>query len=140
MLADLEESLGTFQVSCWNPGAGGGGRATTAAPGRAPTCPAPQSTKAVYDRILDLRIATPQIVINYAMFLEEHKYFEESFKVRRARQEVPGSGVPNPVPRALRSSTWLLGSLYNKSISSLFWRLEVRDRRGWFLLRPHLGL
>uniref|UniRef100_G3UFR5 Pre-mRNA-splicing factor SYF1 n=1 Tax=Loxodonta africana TaxID=9785 RepID=G3UFR5_LOXAF len=51
MLADLEESLGTFQ-----------------------------STKAVYDRILDLRIATPQIVINYAVFLEEHKYFEESFK------------------------------------------------------------
>lgn len=44
----------------------------------------PQSTKAVYDRILDLRIATPQIVINYAMFLEEHKYFEESFKVRQA--------------------------------------------------------
>ncbi|XP_009996171.1 PREDICTED: pre-mRNA-splicing factor SYF1, partial [Chaetura pelagica] len=51
MLADLEESLGTFQ-----------------------------STKAVYDRILDLRIATPQIVINYALFLEEHGYFEESFK------------------------------------------------------------
>ncbi|KAM9096036.1 pre-mRNA-splicing factor SYF1 [Sarcophilus harrisii] len=51
MLADLEESLGTFQ-----------------------------STKAVYERILDLRIATPQIVINYAMFLEEHSYFEESFK------------------------------------------------------------
>lgn len=35
----------------------------------------------MYDRILDLRIATPQIVINYALFLEEHKYFEESFKV-----------------------------------------------------------
>ncbi|KAM9258070.1 LOW QUALITY PROTEIN: pre-mRNA-splicing factor SYF1 [Morus bassanus] len=51
MLADLEESLGTFQ-----------------------------STKAVYDRILDLRIATPQIVINYGLFLEEHGYFEESFK------------------------------------------------------------
>ncbi|KAK2509819.1 hypothetical protein MC885_017488 [Smutsia gigantea] len=48
MLADLEESLGTFQ-----------------------------STKAVYDRILDLRIATPQIVINYAMFLEEHKEAEQ---------------------------------------------------------------
>lgn len=47
-----------------------------------PTPRPPQSTKAVYDRILDLRIATPQIVINYAMFLEEHKYFEESFKVR----------------------------------------------------------
>uniref|UniRef100_V9KGE2 Pre-mRNA-splicing factor SYF1 n=2 Tax=Callorhinchus milii TaxID=7868 RepID=V9KGE2_CALMI len=51
MLADLEESLGTFK-----------------------------STKAVYDRIIDLRIATPQIIINFAMFLEEHTYFEESFK------------------------------------------------------------
>uniref|UniRef100_A0A8D0G452 Pre-mRNA-splicing factor SYF1 n=1 Tax=Sphenodon punctatus TaxID=8508 RepID=A0A8D0G452_SPHPU len=51
MLADLEESLGTFK-----------------------------STKAVYDRILDLRIATPQIIINYGLFLEEHSYFEESFK------------------------------------------------------------
>ena len=52
MYADLEESLGTFQ-----------------------------STKAVYSRVLDLRIANPQIIINYALFLEEHRYFEESFKV-----------------------------------------------------------
>ncbi|XP_074386261.1 pre-mRNA-splicing factor SYF1 isoform X3 [Zonotrichia albicollis] len=49
MLADLEESLGTFQ-----------------------------STRSVY--ILDLRIATPQIVINYALLLEEHGRFEDSFK------------------------------------------------------------
>ena len=40
-----------------------------------------QTTKAVYDRIIDLRIATPQIIINFGMFLEEHKYFEEGFKV-----------------------------------------------------------
>lgn len=40
-----------------------------------------QSTKAVYDRILDLKIANPQIIINFAVFLEEHHYFEESFKV-----------------------------------------------------------
>ncbi|KAL1920251.1 uncharacterized protein VTP21DRAFT_1397 [Calcarisporiella thermophila] len=40
-----------------------------------------ESAKAVYDRILELRIATPQIIVNYATFLEEHKYFEESFKV-----------------------------------------------------------
>eukprot|EP01083_Nonionella_stella_P090050 251570_1 len=40
-----------------------------------------QTTKAVYEKILDLRIATPQIIINYALFMEEHKYFEESFKV-----------------------------------------------------------
>ncbi|GMH30328.1 hypothetical protein Nepgr_032171 [Nepenthes gracilis] len=49
---DLEESLGTLE-----------------------------STRAVYERILDLRIATPQIIINYAMLLEEHKYFEAAFKV-----------------------------------------------------------
>ncbi|EXB51813.1 Pre-mRNA-splicing factor SYF1 [Morus notabilis] len=49
---DLEESLGTLE-----------------------------STRAVYERILDLRIATPQIIINYAVLLEEHKYFEDAFKV-----------------------------------------------------------
>ncbi|XP_020108338.1 pre-mRNA-splicing factor SYF1 [Ananas comosus] len=49
---DLEESLGTLE-----------------------------STRAVYERILDLRIATPQIILNYAFFLEEHKYFEDAFKV-----------------------------------------------------------
>lgn len=51
MYADLEESFGTFL-----------------------------STKAVYDKIIELRIVTPQILINYGIFLEEHGYFEESFK------------------------------------------------------------
>ncbi|CAI4225477.1 unnamed protein product [Auanema sp. JU1783] len=51
MYADLEESFGTIE-----------------------------GTKAVYERILDLRISTPQIVINYAVFLEEHEYFENAFK------------------------------------------------------------
>ncbi|KAI0831159.1 spliceosome complex protein [Trametes gibbosa] len=49
---DLEESLGTVET-----------------------------TKAVYDKILDLRIANAQIIVNYAAFLEENKYYEESFKV-----------------------------------------------------------
>ncbi|KAH9079189.1 spliceosome complex protein [Lactarius deliciosus] len=49
---DLEESLGTVE-----------------------------STKAVYDKILELRIANAQIIVNYAGFLEENKYFEECFKV-----------------------------------------------------------
>ena len=62
-------------------------------PGVCRPVPAPQSTKAVYDRILDLRIATPQIVINYAMFLEEHKYFEESFKVRGSPPRCQGHCV-----------------------------------------------
>ncbi|XP_046676581.1 LOW QUALITY PROTEIN: pre-mRNA-splicing factor syf1 homolog [Homalodisca vitripennis] len=51
MYADLEESFGTFK-----------------------------SCKSVYDRIIDLKIATPQIIINYGLFLEEHNYFEEAFR------------------------------------------------------------
>ncbi|KAG5439721.1 hypothetical protein PCANB_000003 [Pneumocystis canis] len=39
------------------------------------------STRAAYDKILSLKIATPQTIVNYANFLEENKYFEESFKV-----------------------------------------------------------
>ena len=38
-------------------------------------------TKNVYERIFELRIATPQTVVNYANLMEEHKYFEDSFKV-----------------------------------------------------------
>lgn len=48
---DLEESLGTLET-----------------------------TRAVYEQILDLRIATPQIILNFASFLQEHKYWEESFR------------------------------------------------------------
>ena len=51
LYADLEESFGTFKT-----------------------------TKAVYERILELKIPTPQIIINYGMFLKDHKYFEEAFK------------------------------------------------------------
>lgn len=38
-----------------------------------------EATKAVYNGILELRIANPQIVLNYAAFLEDKNYFEESF-------------------------------------------------------------
>lgn len=50
--ADLEESLGTFET-----------------------------TKAVYEKIFELRIATPSIVLHYASYLEDHYHFEEAFKV-----------------------------------------------------------
>ena len=53
LYADLEESLGTFE-----------------------------SAKSVYARALELRVATPQLVINFAVFLEEKHYFEEAFAVR----------------------------------------------------------
>ncbi|KAG5645896.1 pre-mRNA-splicing factor syf1 [Asterophora parasitica] len=39
------------------------------------------TTKKVYDQVLELRIANAQIIVNYAAFLEENKYFEESFKI-----------------------------------------------------------
>ncbi|KAM0668026.1 hypothetical protein ACQRIT_000524 [Beauveria bassiana] len=40
-----------------------------------------EDVKKVYERIFELRIATPQTVVNYANLLEENEYFEESFKV-----------------------------------------------------------
>lgn len=40
-----------------------------------------EDTRKVYERIFELRIATPQTVVNYANLLEENRYFEESFKV-----------------------------------------------------------
>ncbi|KAJ2558904.1 pre-mRNA-splicing factor syf1 [Coemansia sp. RSA 1933] len=39
------------------------------------------ATRATYDRMLELRIATPQTVVNYADFLDQHRYYEDSFKV-----------------------------------------------------------
>ncbi|KAK9472283.1 uncharacterized protein V1510DRAFT_134652 [Dipodascopsis tothii] len=38
-------------------------------------------TRAAYDRMFELKIATPLTVVNYASVLEEHKYYEEAFKV-----------------------------------------------------------
>lgn len=40
-----------------------------------------EETKKVYERIFELRIATPQTVVNFANLLEENKYFEDSFKI-----------------------------------------------------------
>ncbi|EPZ34667.1 TPR-like protein [Rozella allomycis CSF55] len=49
---DLEEAFGTFET-----------------------------TRAVYERILDLKIANLQTIINYGLFLETNEHFEESFKI-----------------------------------------------------------
>ncbi|MBW0483088.1 hypothetical protein O181_022803 [Austropuccinia psidii MF-1] len=40
-----------------------------------------ESAQKAYDSIFELKIANAQIVINYANFLEENEYWEESFKV-----------------------------------------------------------
>ncbi|KXS11643.1 TPR-like protein [Gonapodya prolifera JEL478] len=37
--------------------------------------------RSVYDRILELKVATPQTVVDYATWLEGMNYWEESFKV-----------------------------------------------------------
>jgi pre-mRNA-splicing factor SYF1 len=38
-------------------------------------------TRKIYERIFELRIATPQTVVNYANLLEENGYYEDSFKI-----------------------------------------------------------
>jgi len=40
-----------------------------------------EETRKVYDRMFELRIATPMTVVCYADFLEQNEYFEDSFKV-----------------------------------------------------------
>lgn len=49
---DLEESLGTLE-----------------------------GAREVYEKMLDIKVATPQIILNYALLLQEHRYFEDSFRV-----------------------------------------------------------
>ncbi|KAN0075349.1 hypothetical protein V8E55_011372 [Tylopilus felleus] len=40
-----------------------------------------ESTKTVYEKIMDLKIANAQIIVNYAAFLEENQYWEDSFRI-----------------------------------------------------------
>jgi pre-mRNA-splicing factor SYF1 len=40
-----------------------------------------EEARKVYERIFELRIATPQTVVNYANLLEENQYYEDSFKI-----------------------------------------------------------
>ncbi|KAI9003360.1 hypothetical protein DFJ74DRAFT_435548 [Hyaloraphidium curvatum] len=47
-----------------------------------------ESTRAVYDRIIDLKVANIQTVINYASFLLDNSYFEDAFRVYERGIEV----------------------------------------------------
>jgi pre-mRNA-splicing factor SYF1 len=51
LYVDLEESVGTFESTC-----------------------------AAYDEMLRIKVATPQAVLCYAQFLEQHKHWERSFQ------------------------------------------------------------
>ncbi|KAK8807297.1 hypothetical protein WA158_004056 [Blastocystis sp. Blastoise] len=52
MYIDLEESLGTVD-----------------------------STRCVYNNLISMKLATPQNILNYGAFLQEHQLYEESFKI-----------------------------------------------------------
>ena len=89
---DLEESLGTLE-----------------------------STQAVYDRILDLRIATPQLILNYALFLQAccflpacpctgHSQAQHLLSLPSMSEACDNPGIPWAVMRPLDffSQCWLL--------------------------------
>ncbi|CDJ65681.1 XPA-binding protein, putative [Eimeria necatrix] len=40
-----------------------------------------ETVRACYDKMFQLKVITPQLVINYAHYLEERRYYEESFRV-----------------------------------------------------------
>ncbi|CDW87965.1 pre-mrna-splicing factor syf1-like [Stylonychia lemnae] len=40
-----------------------------------------ENTKSAYERMMQLKIATPQTILNYARFLQQNNYFEESYRV-----------------------------------------------------------
>lgn len=39
------------------------------------------STRAAYDATLEFKVATPALILSYARFLEDRKYFEDAFKI-----------------------------------------------------------
>ncbi|UMM12636.1 hypothetical protein L5515_001313 [Caenorhabditis briggsae] len=43
-------------------------------------CGTVESCRKVYDKMIELRVASPQMIMNYAVFLEENEYFELAFQ------------------------------------------------------------
>jgi len=53
-----------------------------------------EPTRVTYDKMIELRIVTPQLVLNYAAFLEEHKHFELAFQAhRRSREQLAAAAA-----------------------------------------------
>ena len=40
-----------------------------------------EDAKAAYERMIEIKIATPEIILNFGKFLQEHNFYEESFRV-----------------------------------------------------------
>ncbi|CEO95626.1 unnamed protein product (mitochondrion) [Plasmodiophora brassicae] len=51
-----------------------------------------ESARAAYDRMIELKVATPQTILNFAALLESHRFFEDAFRAYEkglARFEFP---------------------------------------------------
>ena len=40
-----------------------------------------EETRAVYDQMLELKVAATQTILNYALYLQDNKFWEDSFQV-----------------------------------------------------------
>ena len=95
-----------------------------------------ETTKAAYDKIMELRIANAQIIVNYASFLEENKYFEESFKVYERGIEL------FTYPVVFEIWNIYLSKFVKRFVSAVSWRLRYpftdifvcRVDRNWSVL------
>ena len=47
-----------------------------------------ENTKAAYERMIELKIATPQLALNYTRFLQDNSYFEEAFRIYERSLEI----------------------------------------------------
>jgi pre-mRNA-splicing factor SYF1 len=96
LLLDLEESLGTIQT-----------------------------TKDAYNRALEIKVATPSHVINFASYLADKKYFEESFTAYERGVDL------FPFPHAGAKILWkeYLSSFYKRYGGTKIFRMrELFDR------------
>ena len=65
-----------------------------------------EPTRVTYDKMIELRIVTPQLVLNYAAFLEEHKHFELAFQAhRRSREQLLAAAAAAAAQPAAASSS-----------------------------------
>jgi len=44
-------------------------------------CGSFEETRSAYDRVVDLKIATPETILNFTNFLQVNNFYEESFRV-----------------------------------------------------------
>ena len=81
------------------------------------------NAKAAYERCIELGVATPQIILNYATFLSDHKYYEECFTAYEKGVDL----FPFPHPGA--SHIW---SAYLKAFNKRYGGTKIERSRELF--------